>query len=168
MRPARGDIDRPMEDTGSVTPGGTQPIDTSPQTAARDRNIAAACAVLLLIGMPVAYLTDNPSTGDVIGLIVITAICLALIAWIVFRLVPRQRAAGTDRATRTALILGVLALVACVVFWTGLPFPFGAGAIALGLSLRSASAPGGRGKSTAAVGLGAFAVVASFIVLLVG
>jgi len=58
-------------------------MGASPETAARDRNIAAACALLLLIGMPIAYLTDNPSTGDVIGLVVITAICLALLAWIV-------------------------------------------------------------------------------------
>jgi hypothetical protein len=156
-----------MEDARSATPGGT-PMGTSPQTAARDRNIGAACALLLLIGMPIAYLTDNPSTGDVIGLVVITAICLALLAWIVLWLVPRQCAGPTDRASRTALILGVVALVTCVVFWTGLPFPFGAGAIALGLSLRSESPAGGRGKATAAVALGAFAVVASFVVLLVG
>jgi hypothetical protein len=157
-----------MEDAGSATPGGTPPIGASPESDTRDRNIAAGCALLLLIGMPIAYLTDNPSTGDVIGLVVVTLIDLALMAWIVLRLVPRQRAGAADRATRTALILGVLALVACVVFWTGLPFPFGAGAIALGLSLRSASQPSGRGKATAAVALGAFAVVASFVVLLVG
>ena len=157
-----------MEDAGSATPGGARPMGASPETAARDRNIAAACALLLLIGMPIAYLTDNPSTGDVIGLVVITAICLALLAWIVLSFVPRQRAGPNDRAARTALILGVLALVTCVVFWTGLPFPFGAGAIALGLSLRSVAPPGGRGKATAAVALGAFAVVASFVVLLVG
>jgi peptidoglycan/LPS O-acetylase OafA/YrhL len=143
-------------------------VDQASLTSTRDRNIAAGCALLLLIGMPIAYLTDNPSTGDVIGLVVITLICLALMAWIVLRLVPRQRAEPTDRATRTALILGVLALVACVVFWTGLPFPFGAGAIGLGVSLRSALPAGGRGKATAAVALGTFAVVASFVVLLVG
>ena len=75
-----------MEDAGSATPGGAPPMGASPETAARDRNIGAACALLLLIGMPIAYLTDNPSTGDVIGLVVITAICLALLAWIVLSL----------------------------------------------------------------------------------
>ena len=158
-----------MQHQTAAKPGGTPPISrTSPPIARRDRNIAGACALLLLIGMPIGYLTDNPSTGDVIGLVVVTAICLALMAWIVLWLVPRQRAAATGRATRTALILGVLALVTCGVFWTGLPFPFGAGAIALGLSLRSVSPAGGRGKATAAVALGTFAVVASFVVLLVG
>jgi hypothetical protein len=158
-----------MEDADSATPGGTPPMGGAlAETGARDRNIAAASAVLLLIGMPIGWLTDNPSTGDVIGFVVITLICLGLMAWIVLRLVPRQRAGPTERATRTALILGVLALVACAVFWTGLPFPFGAGAIALGLSLRSALPTGGRGKATAAVALGTFAVLASFVVLLVG
>jgi hypothetical protein len=82
-------------------------------------------------------------------------------------LVPRERAAG--RASRSALILGIVALVTVVVFWTGLPFPLGAGAIALGLSAREAAAPAaGRGQATAGVALGALAVVASFVVLLVG
>jgi peptidoglycan/LPS O-acetylase OafA/YrhL len=135
----------------------------------RDRTVAAACALLLLIGMPVAYFSGNTSTGEVIGFFVLTALSLALIGWLVLWLAPRQRAAGPERATRAAMVLGVLALLAIPFFWTGIPFPLGAGAIALGLSLREwAAASGGHGRAAAVLSLGAFAVLASFVALLVG
>jgi hypothetical protein len=157
-----------MENTAS-TPSG-EPLATprsSPGTAQRDRNIALICAVLLLIGMPVGWLPG--STGDVIGLIALSLFNLGLMAWIIVWLLPRERAAGPARARRTVVILTVLAVLSCVVFWTGLPFPLGAGAIALGLSLRESSTPTtGRGAPTAGVALGTLAVVASFVVLLVG
>jgi hypothetical protein len=150
-------------------------MSTTGQTSAavpperRDRAIAAASGLLLLIGMPVGYFSGDTSTGEVIGFVVLTALSLALTAWLVLWLVPRERAAGRERATRTAVTLGVLALLAEALFWTGLPFPLGAGAIALGLWLRDRPAPsGGRGKATAAVGLGALAEASSFVALLVG
>jgi hypothetical protein len=155
----------------NIAPGGDAPPigSTASPPDRRDRTIAGVGAVLLLVGMPIAWFTDDPSTGDVIGGIVITIVMVALLAWIVLRLVPRERAAGSARATRTALILGVLALLATIVFWTGLPVPLGAGAIALGLSLRESAPPSGTpGRATAALALGAFAVVASFVLFIVG
>jgi hypothetical protein len=135
----------------------------------RDRTVAAASGLLLLIGMPVAYFSGDTSTGEVIGFFVLTALSLALTAWLVLWLVPRERAAGPERATRTALGLGVLALLAEALFWTGLPFPLGAAAIALGLWLRERpAASGSRVKATAAMSLGAFAEATSFVALLVG
>jgi peptidoglycan/LPS O-acetylase OafA/YrhL len=135
----------------------------------RDRTIAAATGLLLLIGMPIAYFSGDTSTGDVIGFFVLTALSLALTAWLVLWLAPRERAAGPERATRTALTLGVLALLADALFWTGLPFPLGAGAIVLGLWLRERPAPSGSHvKATTAVALGAFAEASSFVALLVG
>jgi hypothetical protein len=156
-----------VERTASVPPEHAPPESALEPATSRDRNIALVCAVLLLIGMPIGYLPG--STGDVIGLIALSLFSLALMAWIVLWLVPRARAGAPDRAARTALILGGLSLVTVLVFWTGIPFAPGAGAIALGLSLReSPAASGERGKATAAVALGALAVVASFVVLLVG
>jgi hypothetical protein len=149
-----------------TTPGETS-ADAPP--GRRDRTIAAATGLLLLIGMPIAYLSGGPSTGEVIGFFVLTALSLALTAWLVLWLAPRRRAAGAERATRTALNLGVLALLADALFWTGLPFPLGAGAIALGLWLRERPAPSGsHAKATTAVALGAFAEASSFIALVVG
>jgi hypothetical protein len=133
----------------------------------RDRTIAGVAAVLLVVGMAVGWLTDDPSTGDVVAFIVILLIELVAIAMLVTRFVPNWRAAGAERAATVGLIFGVLALITCAVFWTGLPFPFGVAAILLGLWAREASASA-RGKATAALGLGGFAVLASFVVLLVG
>jgi hypothetical protein len=123
---------------------------------------------LLLIGMPIGYLSGGASTGDVIGLIVLTIVSLALIAWLVPQFVPRERARMPGRAGRTALIFGVLAFLGIAVFWTGLPFPFGATALALGLSTREAGPGGARGQATAGVILGGVGVLASFVLLLVG
>jgi hypothetical protein len=134
----------------------------------RDRAVAGGAALLLLIGMPVAYLGGNTSTGDVIGLIVLTLVMLAAIAWVFLRLVPRHEARPDD-AMRTGLILGVVAVIAVVVFWTGLPFPLGAGAIALGLVGQESAAPAaGKGRAVAAVVLGSIAIAIAFVALLFG
>jgi hypothetical protein len=142
----------------------------APGIEPRDRSIVLVCGLLLLVGMPIGWLAggDN-SAGDVIGLIVAVAISLSLMVWLVTRLVPRLRVDAPSRATRNALILGILAVIVGLLFWTGLPFAFGAAAVALGLSLqRSVPPSAGRGRATAAVVLGAIAVVAAFVLLLIG
>jgi hypothetical protein len=134
----------------------------------RDRLIAGGAALLLLIGMPIAYLSGKTSTGDVVGLIVLTLVMLAGIAFVFLRLVPRHEARPDD-AMRTGLILGVIAVITVLVFWTGLPFPLGAGAIALGLVGQESAAPtAGKGRAVAAVVLGSIAIAISFIALLLG
>jgi hypothetical protein len=97
---------------------------------------------------------------------VVAAVVLVIGAALMFWLVPRERLVP-ERASRTALILGVLSIIAGLVFWTGLPIAIGAAAIALGLSQRESSA-GGRGMATAGVVLGGIAVLASFVLLLIG
>jgi hypothetical protein len=135
--------------------------------ARRDGLIAGIAALLLLIGMPIGWLGNNPSTGDAIGFVVATVISLALMAGIFLWLLPRERAAG--RATRTSLILAIVALVLAVVFWTGLCFGLAAGAVALGLSARAAAPQAaGQGKATVAIVLGALVMLAAFVGLLTG
>jgi hypothetical protein len=131
-------------------------------SAERDRNIALVSTLLLLIGMPVAWLPG--SGGDVAGMFLMIAVTLAIMAGLLLWLAPRERAAG--RASRTALIVGILAVLTGAVFWTGLPFAVGAAAIALALGARSAS-PGDTRATVAAV-LGTIAVLGSFVVLLIG
>lgn len=129
--------------------------------------IAATAALLLLIGMPIAWLGSNTSSGDVVGFVVATVISLALLAGIFLWLLPRERAAG--RAARSSLVLAIVALVLIVVFWTGFCFGFAAGAVALGLSARAAAPQaGGQGKATAAIVLGALVMVVGFLGLLTG
>lgn len=151
----------------SVTPNAVPPVASAASgVQQRDRNIALVCAVLLLIGMPVGWLPG--SAGDVIGMFVAIVIALAVMAGLLLWLVPRERLA-TARASRSALILGIVSIIVGGAFWTGLPFAVGAAALALGLSQRESSGEGqGRGMATAAVVLGGFAVVATFVLLLIG
>jgi hypothetical protein len=130
----------------------------------RDRTIAGVSAILLLIGMPVGWLSGNTSTGDVIGMIVAILIDLTVMTALFVRLLPRERAA-THRTGRTALIMGIVSLLLGGVFWTGLAIAVGAPTVALALTARE------RGRSVGVmVGLvlGAIAIVASFVLLLVG
>ena len=159
-----------MGTAATPEPEAARPAADAAPAERRDRTIAAVSALLLAIGMPIGWFSGgDESTGDVIGFFVIVAVVLALMAWIVLRLVPGQRAGTPERATRAALILGIVAFVLIVVFWTALPFAVGAGAVALGLSLRDRpGAESERTKATVAAALGAFAILASFVVLLIG
>jgi hypothetical protein len=128
----------------------------------RERQIAGITILLMLIG----YLPGT--TGEVIGGIVLTLVSLAVMAAIFLRLIPRQHEPDA-RPARVALILGVVAIVTILVFWTALPFAFGAGAIALGLIGRDIGAATGRqGHSTAAIVLGVLAIAIAFVALLFG
>ena len=149
----------------SAVPDSVPPIESAaPAPERRDRNIALVCALLLLIGMPIGWLPG--STSDVVGLTVIGLAVLGIMAGLILWLVPRERRAER-RANRSALILGIVSIIVGAVFWTGLPFAVGAAAIALGLSQRESTAEG-RGMATAGVVLGGIAVLAAFVVLLIG
>jgi hypothetical protein len=136
----------------------------APAAASRDRTIAVVAALALLISMPFGWLSGDTSTGQTVGLIVALVICLAILTAVMRWLVPRERAAGRD--SRTALILGIVGLVLCVVFWTGLPVPIGAGAVALGLSARAAG--GNDARANVGAGLGVLAILAPFVALIAG
>ena len=130
----------------------------------RDRTIAGIAAILLLIGMPVGWIGGKTTTGDVIGMIVAILIDLAVMAVLFVALLPRERAA-THRTGRTALIMGIVSILLGSVFWTGLAIAVGAPAVALALTARE------RGRSAGvmvALVLGTIAVVASFVLLLIG
>jgi len=149
----------------SAVPDSVPPVESSASAVERrDRSIAIVAAILLLIGMPIGWLPG--STSDVVGMIVIGLVVLAIMAGLVFWLVPRERLAR-QRANRSALILGIVSILVGLVFWTGLPFAVGPAAIALGLSQRETSVEG-RGKATAAMVLGGIAILASFVLLLIG
>jgi hypothetical protein len=150
-----------------VSATGTPAAYSEPTSAAapRDKAIAALAVVTLLISMPVGWLTDNPSNGDRIGMAVAILINLGVLAAMFLWLIPRERAAST-RTARTAMIVGIVAFLLCGVFWTGLPQSIGAGAVALGLALRSSGET--NRKATAGLVLGAIAMLASFVLLLIG
>ena len=136
----------------------------------RRRAVGLGALVLLLVGMPFAYLGGGEDeNGDALSLAIVLAFCIVLLVVLIELGVPRfvsEEGAGT--LARNALIFSAVALVLCVVFWTGLPIVIGAVGVVLGLAARDRARPGDQGKATAAIAIGAFAAIASFVVLLVG
>jgi hypothetical protein len=91
-------------------------------------------AALIVVGLAFAYLSVlNDEDADVVGFVIVTLVAIALSAFLVLWLVPREEAQpGAHRPARTALILGIVAFVTLFGFWTGLPFVFGVPALYLG------------------------------------
>jgi len=97
--------------------------------------LLVGAAALIVVGLAFAYLdvsgTDDDS--DVAGFVVVTVIAIAISAFLLLWLVPREEAqAGAHRPSRTSLILGILAILTLVGFWTALPFVLGVPALYLG------------------------------------
>ncbi len=137
--------------------------------------LAAATALLIFVALAFGYVIDvtNNESGDadVGGWLIVSAVASVIAAVLLMRFVPAIEAdPDTDnKPARRALILGVLSVVAVVVFWTGLPFALGVPTLALAAS-GSARAPqqGHGGQATAAAALAAFAIVAAFVLCVVG
>ena len=92
--------------------------------------------------------------------LVIALAGVAVASWAVGR-ADRRGSAG-----RTALILGVVAVLTIVVFWAGFPCVFGASAIALGMRARRQE--GSPGVATAGILLGVLALAAGAFVMVIG
>ena len=97
----------------------------------------------------------------------ITFVIAAVAASIAFAVCRRAVDRGPQSMSRTALVLGVVAVVTIVVFWAGLPCVFGATAVGLGMSSRPA---GGRPGTPGIVGimLGGLALIGGALILLSG
>jgi hypothetical protein len=102
------------------------------------RQLLAGTAVLILVGLALAYLTDITGNeedfkADVAGFLIVSLVMIGVAAFLLLWLVPREEAQpGAQRPARTSLILGVLALITLIGFWTGLPFALGVPALYLG------------------------------------
>lgn len=99
---------------------------------------------------------EDHSTGDYLIVLAVIAVSAAIVYGLVL---PRW---GTPR---TGIILGVLAVLSIVVFWSGLPVVLGIAAIVIGLSYRGSKE--GSGAATAALVLGALALVGSVVVYII-
>ena len=133
----------------------------------RRRKIELGALVLLLVGLPVAYLGGGDD--EVVGLIVVGVVCIVLLAFLFERLVPSFEAeGGAATLARNALLFSIVAAVLVLVFWTGIPIVLGAAGAEMGIAARNRSAVAASGQVTAAIGIGTFAAVATFVLLLVG
>jgi len=97
--------------------------------------LLVGAAALIVIALAFAYLLDvgGDDGADVVGFLIVTLVAIAISAFLVLWLVPREEdQAGAHRPSRTSLILGILAFLTLFGFWTGLPFALGVPALYLG------------------------------------
>ena len=109
-------------------------------------SVVAGIAILIWINTGVE---EGEEGGFVEGLIPIVIMFVA--TFLLWRFVVRPRLAADGVAAAagtTALILGVVALLTGLAFWTGLVYAFAPAAIALG----TAAAPDSKGRAAVVVG----------------
>jgi hypothetical protein len=127
---------------------------TSTLNRIADERLAAVLSILIAAtALALANFAGNGSNGGAGAF----AVCLGASAILAAVLFSRVLPAAADPG-RAAWILAALALVTCVVFWSGLPFVLGMGA------LYSA----GRAGLTVPAVLGAVAIIAAFVGCVVG
>jgi hypothetical protein len=125
-------------------------------------SIVIVVAMLFAQGVVAADATEGSSTGGFIGA---SLFGIALSAVLLLVAVPRL---PEDSRRLAVLGFGIGAVVTCVIFWTTLPFALGVAAIA-------AAAPGDDSPegtdpapTTAGVLLAVLAIVAAFVLCLIG
>ena len=133
--------------------------------------LVAATAVLTLVGLSFGYWLTTDDDKEVVGWLIVSAVCTVIAAALLLRLVPAVEAdtRADNRPARVGLILGVLSALTVLVFWTGLPFALGVPALVLGAEGQARAATQGRGsEATATIVLASVAIVLAFVGSLVG
>jgi hypothetical protein len=123
-----------------------------------------ATAVLILAALAVANFAQDDETGNASAFIAASLISIAVAAAMFLFVVPRaeEEARRDNGPAMIGLILGVIAALLILVYWSGLPFAIGVPAFVLGsLGRERAHELGGAGPAIAAQILGAVAVVLS-------
>ena len=120
----------------------------------RDERLAGALALLITIAaLAVANFAGSGDNGGTGAYLITVGVCAVLVAVLFGRVLP-----GVADPARAAWILAALALVACIVFWSGLPFVLGMGAVYCG----------SRAGRTAPAALGALAIVLAAVGCIIG
>lgn len=133
--------------------------------AAPDERVVGAVAVAVaIVAMAFGYVIGNDpgESGDTVGFIVVSAIAVALGAFMFLWVIPRARAAAGagNRPARDGLITAIVGFVSLAAFWLSLPYVLGPAAVILGLiGQERAPSAGDAGKSKAAVIVGALTFV---------
>jgi hypothetical protein len=120
----------------------------------QDERLAGALALLIAAtALAFANFGGSGDNGGAGAYAVCVGVCAVLVAVLFGRVLPQ----AADPA-RAPWILAALALAACVVYWSGLPFVLGMGAVY----------SGGRAGRTAPVALGALAIVLAIVGCVIG
>jgi hypothetical protein len=120
----------------------------------QDERLAAALALLISIGaLAVANFGGNGDNGGIGPYAISIGVCAVIAAVLFGRVLP-----GASEPARAAWILAGLALVSCLMFWSGLPFVLGMGAVY----------SGGRAGRSAPAALGVLAIAAAVAGCVIG
>ena len=119
--------------------------------------------VVALVVLALGNFTGDGEGGA--GPFIITVLATLVAAWLLWQFVVTPRVEGPRAAATTGIILGVLALLFGIVYWTGLSFAFGPAAIALGVLARE-RAPVER-NATIAIVLGATGLALAVVTAIV-
>src|SRR3954453_7046114 len=108
--------------------------------------------------------------ADVVGWLIATVVGALVAPGLLLRFVPATEAEFDGNApARRGLVLGLVALVTLIVFWLGLPIAIGVPAVVVGAGGGARAAVHGQeSEATAAIVLGAFAVIVGFILPISG
>jgi hypothetical protein len=120
----------------------------------QDERLAGGLAVLIAIGaLAAANFSGSGDNGGAAPYAITVGACVLVAAVLFARVLP-----GAANPARASWILAALALVTCVVFWTGLPIVLGMAAVYSGL----------RADRAAPAALGALGVVLGIVGCLIG
>jgi hypothetical protein len=130
--------------------------------------ILAVTAAILIISTACGYWLVAGGDDEIVGWIIVSIVGTLIAAGLLLRFVPATEAETDGNApARRALVLGALALVTCLVFWTGLPIILGIPALVLAAEGRARDAAHGQGaEATAGAVLGGVAALATTILLI--
>jgi hypothetical protein len=129
--------------------------------------ILGVSAAILIISLACGYWLVAGGDDDIVGWIIVSVVGTAILAALLLRFVPATEAETDGNApARRALVVGAIALLTCLVFWTGLPIVLGVPALVLAAEGRARAATYGQGnEATAGAVLGGFAALATIILL---
>ena len=129
--------------------------------------ILAVTAALLIISTACGYWLVAGGDDEIVGWIIVSIVGTLIAAGMLLRFVPATEAETDGNVpARRALVVGAIALVTCVVFWTGLPIVLGIPALVLAAEGRARAATYGQGgEATAGAVLGGFAALATIVLL---
>jgi hypothetical protein len=134
--------------------------------------ILGVTAAILIISLACGYwlLVGNSDDKEYVGWIIVSVVGTLILAALLLRFVPATESETDGNApARRGLVLGALALITVLVFWTGLPIIFGVPALVLAAEGRARAATYGQGnEATAGAVLGGFAAIAAIVLLIAG
>jgi hypothetical protein len=129
--------------------------------------ILAVTAAIDIIALACGYWLVAGGNDEIVAWIIVSVVGTLIAAGLLLRFVPATEEETDGNApARRGLVLAVVALVTCAVFWTGLPIVLGIPALVLAAEGRARDATYGQGaEATAAAIIAGFAALATTILL---